>query len=66
MALALPHRGVLLTKVNELYADRDIQGLLTLVIGIASFILMPASPTQTASKFRGKNGWFNARYVNLS
>ncbi|KAN0113151.1 MFS general substrate transporter [Hyaloscypha variabilis] len=38
-----------------------IEGLLTLVIGIASFILMPASPTQTASKFRGKNGWFTPR-----
>ncbi|PMD23508.1 MFS general substrate transporter [Hyaloscypha hepaticicola] len=38
-----------------------IEGILTLVIGIASFILMPASPTQTASKFRGKNGWFTTR-----
>jgi sugar phosphate permease len=43
-----------------------IEGLLTLVIGIASFILMPASPTQTASKFRGKKGWFTARYVASS
>ncbi len=39
------------------------QALLTLVIGIASFLLMPASPTQTASKFRGKEGWFNERQV---
>ncbi|KAE9363291.1 MFS general substrate transporter [Stipitochalara longipes BDJ] len=38
-----------------------IEGLFTLVIGIAAFILMPASPTQTASKFRGKKGWFTAR-----
>ncbi|KAE9375244.1 MFS general substrate transporter [Stipitochalara longipes BDJ] len=38
-----------------------IEGMLTLVIGVASFILMPASPTQTASKFRGKNGWFTER-----
>jgi len=26
---------------------------------------MPASPTQTASKFRGKSGWFTARYVDV-
>ncbi|KAE8441368.1 hypothetical protein EG329_005471 [Mollisiaceae sp. DMI_Dod_QoI] len=38
-----------------------IEALLTLVVGLASFILMPASPTQTASKFRGKKGWFNQR-----
>jgi hypothetical protein len=40
-----------------------IEGLITLIVGIASFILMPASPTQTASKFRGKKGWFTERYV---
>ncbi|CAG8955299.1 hypothetical protein HYFRA_00011281 [Hymenoscyphus fraxineus] len=38
-----------------------IEGLLTLVLGIAAFVLMPASPTQTASKLRGKNGWFTER-----
>lgn len=38
-----------------------IEGLLTLVLGLSAFILMPASPTQTASKFRGKKGWFTAR-----
>jgi len=27
---------------------------------------MPAGPTQTASWFRGKKGWFTARYVELS
>lgn len=31
---------------------------MTAVVGIASWILMPASPCQTASRFRGKNGWF--------
>jgi sugar phosphate permease len=39
-----------------------IEGLLTLILGIASFVLMPPSPTQTASKLRGKKGWFTERY----
>ena len=39
-----------------------IEGLLTLVIGIASFFMMPPSPTQTKAWFRPK-GWFNERYV---
>jgi MFS family permease len=38
-----------------------VEGLLTLVIGIFAFALMPASPTQTASWFRGKKGWFNEK-----
>lgn len=38
-----------------------IEALLTLVVGLAAFILMPASPTQTASTFRGKKGWFTER-----
>jgi len=38
-----------------------IEGLFTLVIGLISFILMPPSPTQTASRLRGKKGWFNER-----
>jgi len=37
------------------------QGLFTLVIGLLAFVLMPASPTQTASWFRGKKGWFSER-----
>ncbi|KAH8195195.1 hypothetical protein TruAng_010638 [Truncatella angustata] len=37
------------------------EGLLTLVVGIFSFGLMPASPCQTASWFRGKKGWFSER-----
>jgi hypothetical protein len=36
---------------------------MTLLIGILSFGMMPASPTQTASWFRGKNGWFTPRYA---
>ncbi|KAK0717876.1 major facilitator superfamily domain-containing protein [Lasiosphaeria miniovina] len=38
-----------------------IEGLLTLVIGIFAFLLMPAGPCQTASWFRGKKGWFDER-----
>ncbi|KAF1813445.1 phthalate transporter [Eremomyces bilateralis CBS 781.70] len=38
-----------------------IEGLLTLVVGIFSFALMPAGPAQTASWFRGKKGWFTER-----
>ncbi|KAH8109449.1 allantoate permease [Phellopilus nigrolimitatus] len=37
-----------------------IEGLLTLVIGIATFFMMPPSPTQTRSWFR-PNGWFSER-----
>ncbi|KAK0103873.1 hypothetical protein ONS96_004982 [Cadophora gregata f. sp. sojae] len=38
-----------------------IEGLITLVLGLIAFILMPPSPTQTASKLRGKKGWFTER-----
>jgi MFS family permease len=38
-----------------------LEGLLTLVLGIFSFLLMPAGPTQTASWFRGKHGWFTTK-----
>jgi MFS family permease len=42
-----------------------IEGLITGVIGVASWFYLPASPTQTATKFwnpfRGKKGWFNER-----
>ncbi|KAJ4368812.1 hypothetical protein N0V83_005894 [Neocucurbitaria cava] len=42
-----------------------LEGLLTGLIGIASWFYLPPSPTQTASKswniFRGKDGWFNER-----
>ena len=39
-----------------------IEGGLTLAIGIASFFMMPPSPTQTKAWFRPK-GWFSERYV---
>ncbi|KUJ08168.1 MFS general substrate transporter [Mollisia scopiformis] len=38
-----------------------IEALLTLVVGVAAFVLMPPSPTQTASTLRGKKGWFTER-----
>ena len=38
-----------------------LEGLLTGLIGIASYFYLPPSPTQTASPVRGKNGWFNER-----
>lgn len=36
-----------------------LEGMLTGLIGIASWFYLPPSPTQTASKLRGKDGWFN-------
>ncbi|KAL2207379.1 MFS general substrate transporter [Sarocladium strictum] len=38
-----------------------IEGLLTLVVGVLAFGLMPASPTQTSGWLRGKKGWFSER-----
>ncbi|MCJ1434530.1 hypothetical protein MMC27_003899 [Xylographa pallens] len=38
-----------------------LEGSLTALIGIISWFYLPPSPTQTASKFRGKNGWFSER-----
>lgn len=36
-------------------------GGVTVIIGIASFFYLPPSPTETASRFRGKDGWFSER-----
>ncbi|RDI89187.1 Methylthioribulose-1-phosphate dehydratase [Venturia inaequalis] len=36
-----------------------LEGMITGLIGIASYFYLPPSPTQTASKLRGKDGWFN-------
>jgi hypothetical protein len=38
-----------------------LEGTLTGIIGIISYFYLPPSPYQTASKFRGPNGWFNER-----
>ncbi|RDW83275.1 hypothetical protein BP5796_04766 [Coleophoma crateriformis] len=46
---------------NAIATQPSIMGLLTLAVGLASFVLMPPSPTQTASTLRGNKGWFTAR-----
>ncbi|KAM3466300.1 hypothetical protein NHJ6243_001040 [Beauveria neobassiana] len=38
-----------------------IEALLTFLIGVLSWLLMPPGPCQTASWFRGKTGWFTER-----
>lgn len=38
-----------------------IEGGLTCLIGIVSWFYLPPSPTQTASRFRGRDGWFSER-----
>ncbi|KAH6666779.1 major facilitator superfamily domain-containing protein [Verticillium dahliae] len=38
-----------------------IEGGLTALIGVFSYLYMPPSPTQTASWFRGRKGWFTER-----
>ena len=38
-----------------------LEGMLTGLIGIVAFFYLPPSPTQTKSRFRGKDGWFNDR-----
>jgi len=41
-----------------------IEGTITLVLGIASFFLMPASAVQTKTWFR-PNGWFTDRELGI-
>ncbi|KAL8369864.1 hypothetical protein RB595_000288 [Gaeumannomyces hyphopodioides] len=38
-----------------------VEGALTLCIGLASFVMMPAGPAETAGSLRGKDGWFTER-----
>lgn len=38
-----------------------LEGGLTAIIGVLSWFYLPPSPTQTASWFRGKDGWFSER-----
>ncbi|KAI0095423.1 MFS general substrate transporter [Hypoxylon sp. NC0597] len=38
-----------------------LEAIITLIVGLFSFVLMPAGPCQTASWFRGKKGWFTTR-----
>ncbi|KAF7337692.1 T-complex protein eta subunit [Mycena sanguinolenta] len=38
-----------------------LEGIMTLAIGIASFLMMPPGPTQTKMKYVRPNGWFDER-----
>ena len=38
-----------------------IEGLLTLIVGLTAFLLMPPGRCQTANWARGKKGWFTER-----
>lgn len=40
-----------------------IEGLVTLIVGLWSFVLMPPGPTQTRTWYR-KKGWFSERLVS--
>jgi hypothetical protein len=42
-----------------------LEGLITLIIGILSFFLMPASAVQTKAWFR-PNGWFTDRELGIA
>ncbi|APA07020.1 hypothetical protein SS1G_04294 [Sclerotinia sclerotiorum 1980 UF-70] len=41
-----------------------IEGLITLLVGLSSFFMMPASAVQTKTWFRPK-GWFNDREISI-
>ncbi|KAI0020295.1 major facilitator superfamily domain-containing protein [Xylariomycetidae sp. FL0641] len=38
-----------------------VEGCMTGVVGLVSFVMMPPGPTQTASWSRGKDGWFSPK-----
>ncbi|GME50401.1 Phthalate transporter [Neofusicoccum parvum] len=42
-----------------------LEGLLTGAIGVFSWYYLPPGPTQTASAFRGEDGWFTARQEKI-
>lgn len=42
-----------------------IEGLITGVVGLVSYLYLPPSPCQTASWFRGKDGWFTERQEKI-
>ncbi|KAK3377438.1 major facilitator superfamily transporter [Podospora didyma] len=42
-----------------------LEGIVTLLIGIFSWGIMPPGPTQTRNWFRGKNGWFTEREESI-
>ncbi|KAJ5243176.1 uncharacterized protein N7469_001503 [Penicillium citrinum] len=38
-----------------------IEGLITMLMGLSAYVLMPPGPCQTANWSRGKSGWFSPR-----
>lgn len=42
-----------------------IEGILTLIVGTFSWVLMPPGPCQTRNWFRGKDGWFTEREESI-
>lgn len=52
-----------ITVILHVCVAKIMQGLFTLIVGVLAFGLMPAGPCQTASWFRGKEGWFDERFV---
>ncbi|EAQ88823.1 hypothetical protein CHGG_05442 [Chaetomium globosum CBS 148.51] len=42
-----------------------IEGIITLIAGLFSWVLMPPGPCQTRSWFRGKDGWFTDREESI-
>lgn len=40
------------------------EGLITLLMGLSAYILMPPGPCQTANWSRGRSGWFSSRYLS--
>jgi len=64
MAYGILHMG----GINGLDGWRwlfALEGTLTGLIGIVSYFYLPPSPTQTASRFRGKDGWFTERQEKI-
>ncbi|KAL1866977.1 hypothetical protein VTK73DRAFT_4446 [Phialemonium thermophilum] len=65
IAASLLAAGILNLRGHHGYAGWRwlflLEGLITFVVGLLAFGLMPASPTQTKNWFRGKKGWFTER-----
>ena len=56
--------GILRINQDGLYGWQwlfALEGMVTGVVGIVTWFYLPPSPYQTASWFRGKNGWFTER-----
>jgi len=62
--MVIPHRvrcmNITVHHIEVVNWGFIFRGLITLVFGIATFFMMPPSPTQTKTWFR-PNGWFTER-----